>query len=422
MKNNSKFNVLLASALLSVTLWSGNLSKAVAQEDRIPHLDLEMTGREYSELLKASGPFNKIRFNEFAAIIEMGKRNLGWIDHMNKYRDEANKLSLSSAATQMAYPVETPRTYNPTIIHAQFEELKTLLPAEIKRVLLENVAFTQNPPLEEAAFLEWGRKVDRVYGIAVRWTTLKPYLFQLTLRKKQDIRGYYLLTRETDIQQKLTHFHHQDAVTQTRLKPLLLNLCENSSGDNCVSELNIAINQQRVVGFYTRYLPIAKRIYDNYFIIPVRRHDVVWNSCAPDVMRVPFTNPNSEVVKKFLIDNLEDEWKLGSWNMRLDFTLENAYSPFIRFEQNVTPNVNGLAGNQITMNAAEPLTEYNVKWTIRHEFGHVLGLPDCYVEFYDRSVETMISYQIDTTNLMCSRRGHLKDVHVSELMRVYYKK
>ena len=49
-------------------------------------------------------------------------------------------------------------------------------------------------------------------------------------------------------------------------------------------------------------------------------------------------------------------------------------------------------------------TQMNVQWTIRHEFGHVLGFPNCYLEFYDNDTATMVSYQLDVTNLMCSRR------------------
>lgn len=88
------------------------------------------------------------------------------------------------------------------------------------------------------------------------------------------------------------------------------------------------------------------------------------------------------------------------------------------FKPGVTPHVNGLAGSQIVMDANAPLTEYDVQWTIRHEFGHVLGIPDCYIEFYDYSEEAMVNYQIDIENLMCSRKGHLKEIHISELERL----
>jgi hypothetical protein len=83
--------------------------------------------------------------------------------------------------------------------------------------------------------------------------------------------------------------------------------------------------------------------------------------------------------------------------------------------------VNGLGGDTITMDANRSLEEYSTRWTIRHEFGHVLGLPDCYIEFYDESRAVMVSYQIDITNLMCSRKGKLQERHVLELRKHYYR-
>ena len=92
----------------------------------------------------------------------------------------------------------------------------------------------------------------------------------------------------------------------------------------------------------------------------------------------------------------------------------------IVFKEGVTANVNGLAGNTITMDKNTPLSEYDMQWTIRHEFGHVLGFRDCYIEFYDSRVKQMISYQLDITNLMCSRRGKLQESHYLEMKKNYF--
>lgn len=73
------------------------------------------------------------------------------------------------------------------------------------------------------------------------------------------------------------------------------------------------------------------------------------------------------------------------------------------------------------MDADQPLTEYDAQWTIRHEFGHVLGLPDCYLEYYDPDKEVIVSYQIDIDDLMCSRHGHIQGHHLDELKRVYFR-
>jgi hypothetical protein len=70
------------------------------------------------------------------------------------------------------------------------------------------------------------------------------------------------------------------------------------------------------------------------------------------------------------------------------------------------------------MDTNVPLWQYHARWTIRHEFGHTLGFPDCYIEFYDTKAGQMVSFQIDTSNLICSRRGKLQARHDEELKRV----
>src|SRR5439155_5532825 len=93
----------------------------------------------------------------------------------------------------------------------------------------------------------------------------------------------------------------------------------------------------------------------------------------------------------------------------------------IVWEAGATPHVESAPGSTITMDENSLLSEYDVQWTIRHEYGHVLGFPDCYHEFYDVEEEVFVSYQLDVTNLMCSRRGKLKETHYNELKKAYFK-
>jgi hypothetical protein len=76
-------------------------------------------------------------------------------------------------------------------------------------------------------------------------------------------------------------------------------------------------------------------------------------------------------------------------------------------------------GNTIVIDRNTDIDEYEVRWTIRHEFDHVLRLPDCYIEFYDQELGAAVNYQIDTSDLMCSRAGNINQRIVDELKRVY---
>ena len=53
------------------------------------------------------------------------------------------------------------------------------------------------------------------------------------------------------------------------------------------------------------------------------------------------------------------------------------------------------------------LDSYAGKRVLVHEFGHVLGFPDCYTEFYDSEKKSLIYYEIskEDTNIMCSLKS-----------------
>jgi hypothetical protein len=91
----------------------------------------------------------------------------------------------------------------------------------------------------------------------------------------------------------------------------------------------------------------------------------------------------------------------------------------VEFQPGVVPHVNDIAGDTIVMDKNASLNEWDVQWTIRHEFGHVLGFTDCYVEFYDSAAQQMVNYQIDVSNLMCSRAGKFKQTHFDEMKANY---
>lgn len=139
-------------------------------------------------------------------------------------------------------------------------------------------------------------------------------------------------------------------------------------------------------------------------------------------MSVPFLDPRIPAVTTWLTENIEDEWRWGDWKLKLEFMSEGGSDmTHVRFEPGATPHVNGLAGSEITMDANRALNEYSSRWTIRHEYGHVLGFADCYLEFYDESLKAMVNYQLDLTNLMCSRKGKLQQKHYDEMKRVYFR-
>lgn len=394
--------------------------------DALPHLDLDMTAMEYRQLLEQREKTVHHLFDlepnadSLQPVMDAGKRFLDWTIYINENRPKGQQISLTTEATQLGWPIDKPRVSNPTIILETFTKLKTDMPKWLHKTLYEGAAFEKNPPVSDAEYIAWGLKVVRNYESAARWRLQEPFLTSYAARKRDDVRGHYFLTQEADLENKLKNFGTLSPSEQARVTKHLVSLCYITKANEAACE-----GELKKVGahaFYHQHKAAGQKRWDAFFVVPVKRPDVDWTAQTPNLFYLPFVKPTEADVVDFLVHNLEDEWKWKSWQLRLKFQpTGEGTTTHIVFQPGATPNVNGLGGSRITMDANQPLSEYNVRWTIRHEFGHVLGFPDCYIEFYDTNEKAMISYQLDTTNLMCSRKGKLQEKHYDELKRVYFK-
>ncbi len=393
-----------------------------------PHLDLELSGVEYQSLLRDQPRLLEDEQSSASSrllqvVLNAGKRNLDWLAHLNSRRSPANPLSLSSPETQIGYPIESPRIFNEVMVLDWFAQLRNEIPSSIAAIVLDGAPFASDAGMSDEDYIAAALKIDRIYQLAARWILLDPWRSQLALRRKSDVRAYVALTSDPNLAARLAGFASLPDTERQLLLKHLFELCFNSRSETaCRSELSQAQSRGELPAFYSRHLAGSQQVYSNFFTITKTRSDVRWSASDPLTARVPFLDPKDSTVLAFLQDNIEDEWKWNGWKLVLDFRPNWSWGlSRIVFKPGATPNVDGLAGNTITMDANTPLTEYNVKWTIRHEYGHVLGFPDCYHEFWDSDLQAIVSYQLDITNLMCSRRGKLQEKHFDELKRVYFK-
>jgi hypothetical protein len=196
-------------------------------------------------------------------------------------------------------------------------------------------------------------------------------------------------------------------------------MCLNNQGvsANCSGRVQTAIQAGKLYELYLQYLPNSQKVWDSYFSLSNPRSEIVWTRNNPEKMIVPFENPNDQKVLDFLKINIEDEWKWTGWNLILDF--RSSAPVHVDFQAGVVPHVNGVGGDTIVMDNNAPLTEWDVQWTIRHEFGHVLGFTDCYMEFYDPKLKAIVTYQLDIENIMCARSGKFLRAHYETLKDNY---
>ncbi len=418
--------------LTILTLLSAFTVQAAHKTSSRPHFDLEMTSPEYQAYLKAHpASFNRDATNppdaedaQLDAWIAIGERNMQWVNLVNSNRPANGKISLSSQATQGGNSVFSPRAYNFRTVSQDWAVVKALLPASLKSVIFDGAEMTAQIPVTDREFTEWLNQVDRAYQMTARYKMMKPWKDEMATEGVYDVRGYVYLTADSETDQKLSNWAGLTQLQRNQMSTNLLQLCGNSEKTeaDCSDELDAAIAGNTLVAFKNQYLPSGERQYNDYFQIPKSRVDVTWTAANPNVMSIPFTNPHNESVLDYLKFNIEDEYKWdGGWQLQLNFVEStDPDTTHVVFEAGTVPHVNDIAGSEITMDANAPLSEYDVQWTIRHEYGHVLGFPDCYFEFYDKTLEAFVSYQMDVTNLMCSRRGHFQQRHFDELKRVYF--
>lgn len=378
-------------------------------------------GRDYLQQLQLLGISGS---GELEKVLKLGKRNIEWLDFMNQFRDEKNKIHFTKPGSLVGYPLEKPNKYSEKIVLQRYSEWLSEVPSSIKGILVEGQPFVKAPPNNIEEYIAFGLKADRIYQSAARWIMMKPNLQFLAQKRFSDMRGFYFLSQIQNLQSEFSNWQNLTEDQKKDYRTWLIQLCFNvqQTDNGCETRIDQAITQGRQYDYYTRAVVTAKALWNRFFLIPIRRNDIKWNSQNPDVAVLNFQNPKNDRILNFLKFNIEDEFKFLSWGLKLLFVDQGSQStPRVEFQPGVVPHVNGIAGNIITMDANSSIDEWDVQWTIRHEFGHVLGFPDCYIEFYLPDEEVIMNYQLDVTNLMCSRAGKLKELHIQELKNKYYR-
>jgi hypothetical protein len=385
-----------------------------AKEVRLP---LDLSSSEYELLLKTQAKYFKSFNADIEKILKVGKRNLDWLKKINETQNP--KLSFWGPNFRTGFPLEEPKKYNQQTVVSEFSVKLRDLPEVMKQVLLSDSEIPSNMPLPKDQYLEWGRIIDKSYQNAARWKLMRQYLPALEQRRQQDIRGWYFLQRDPMALEKMRNYSKLPAKDQADLKEKLTSVCFNTRGDFkfCQSEFTTFARRNQLLMFFEMYKNNSQKIWDDYFVInPNQTLDSArLNSKG---MSVSFKPTESLPMQEFLRSHLQSEWQWEGWKLSLVFeavlgAVEVLWTP------GATPHVPYLGSHQIVMDANTSIFEWEVQWTIKHEFGHNLGFPDCYNEFYEAETGLIVAYQMDLTDLMCSRKGNIKKRHIDELNRVY---
>lgn len=393
-------------------------SLVFANQYQNKHYPLELSDAEYRQLWQKHQQKTTIALtndDEVLQAIRGGEKLAQWIALVNSEREEDDKIYLTSAQTRHGIPIDRPNIYGPAQIKSDLHALKSHLPEAITEVVYGQAPISGQLPIAKQQFIQYGRQINRLYQTAVRWeAVIKPNKEWYLKQKQRDVRGYYHLNNIKKLDDYLGKFDQLSTPEQEKLKNSLILLCLNAhqKQKDCSEELSKRDSGSRLVQFKNKYWQQAKDNWQGFFEIRNPRNDVTWTH---SVTQMPFQNPESNRLQYWLKTNVEEEFQWSNWRFQLNF-VDNARA-HLKFEPNITPHVT--QGNIIVMDKTTDIDEYEVQWTIRHEYGHILRLPDCYVEFYDERIGAAVNYQLDIDDLMCSRAGNMNARIYQELKRVY---
>lgn len=409
--------------------WSWTLSvlvmsstSAFADKNHDFHLDLETSFQEFRELLKTDLKKNaKIHIDnsdiEFA--IGMGERLFKWLEAINEKRPAGQELRITSPETRRRYPIEKPAVLNPKkVARVTAKNLRTL-PEDIKHVLLNNVPFPTTLSVDDKTFAKLVLPVEQNYRDAARWRSLIKWKDDYVLGSRRDVRGYYYLKTNNIKQDDLKDVRTIEASKLKLITDALVKVCRNDYSETratCENKVKTAVDSNTLSDHYSKYYPFGEKMWNRFMRIPddeVRKDIVMENN----ILYAPFQTPSIEKFIPFLRDNIEDEFKWGPFELKMVFG-NDPTSPFLEFVPGEVPHVPE-GNNKIVMDANASIEEWDTQWVVRHEYGHILGLPDCQHEFYDENLDAFVAYQLDVEDLMCSRGGKMNERIYKELKRVY---
>jgi len=420
-----KFILVQLALLLLISACSKEVSKSSSAAP--PHIPLDATTEEYQSLLAEKGKDVEIDPPVIAKGLKWGGRLSTWIAKMNEGRTEDTAVRLSAPGLQRGIPIDAPSFLSISILENSAKTISQNLPADIL-AYLEGGEMPATPETFNEDLLKKLRQVYNFYDNSARFKLLAPYLDYYKQAKDRDVRPFYFFLKKKWSVESFETLASLPIEEQKEIGNQLQKLCELrwdvAEGENrkerCVKLLAEASSLNALPEEWELSMQYGAVLWKSFFDIrdekKYQRQDIIHTD--ENLLIIPFKRPASNALTDYLKINVEDEFRFKDWKLNIDFT--DKASAHLEFQSGVTPHVSGLAGNQIIMDQNEPIEEYSSKWTIRHEFGHVLGLPDCYHEFYDEELGTFVNYQLDVDDLMCSRSGKMNERIKSELQRVYH--
>lgn len=345
------------------------------------------------------------------------------INEFQDYADVHQGWSKIGYATLNDQPeiatADKPKTYSPKIILSELDYIKKEMPKELLNIYQRKIKFPEGRVFDPKVLEYWGRKINGGSDKARRWQQkMLPNLAAWSKESIKDVRGYMFFKDMNDVQIKLDNFSSQEYSFQEKSKVSLINICMNNNQNraDCEQEVIDSIHSQKVYPLFANYITKAKEIYDNYFKLRVENPE---GHFVDNIFNLTMTRPKDDAFAFLFKSIIERNWTVEGKPIRklaLNYTYYPKPDPT---SVEVRTNEISHVENFRKMIIDTTLDEFTLGKTLTHEFGHVLGFIDCYVEFYDEVKAEAVYYEIDSQNIMCSLNGQVTEQHYEALLKNY---
>lgn len=330
---------------------------------------------------------------------------------------KSKNISVLSVATSDS-SIDNPLVFSPKIIAEELQKLQAQMSPALKEAIFSSNGQYDLSRISEVDIIRFGPKISGLYDLALRYELLIQNKSIYAKKSNKDVRGFYYLFTKKINDVSLNGFSQLSVKDQNDIKSALIGICRNSDvkASSCKKEVENAAKRNTLASVYKKYYNNAVLVWNSYFQIPdyAKRKDITFRN---GILELPFKLPENKQTHDFVLE-IEKFWNNTQFSIHLDMQDESNI-PNISFLENSVAHVDRLGGNNIVMNKSINMNLDHNKKVLSHEFGHVLGLPDCYIEFYDENQEAFVNYQLNKTDFMCSTAGKLTPRIIEELKRVY---
>jgi hypothetical protein len=372
------------------------------------------------------------------------KKVKGLVANTNGLVAYLNKRKFGLVSFVIVEPQYTP--INPLVlseaaINRELQEINAKIvknfPPKIQNWLLHgSVSEFEEDELDRVALQEMVSSVSLLQGKSERWNNYQCSLGELALKTSDDVSVFYQLDKK-DCQEnsKDANYNPQclefmlknwssrgdfiSAAERLPIEGLMTSMCGHfNSTETCQRQFLKHVQKGNLTEYYHALKEsYRKEKYNTFFSLAAGPRKFKCNRGNNGVveMTIPFLKTGAE--DKFFRGGLahgllyaEKIWSNSKFKMKFNIAASGDSTNMINlnFQNGITSSVSDESPTTINLNAQ--LAGTALLKTVSHEFGHVLGFPDCYIEYYQRSKKEIIYYELEaeSQNLMCSHKNGWK--------------